>query len=122
MEPSYPGDYRHPAVYPDIRPHAAQLVYMAVPAIKHILHKHGGPLPPSQGGHQDGLPIGRETGIGRGTHSWDALKRPPALQQNVVRSGSQAAARLLQRTEHRGKRLGLRPGQLHLSSGGGRRA
>ena len=91
-----PGDHGHPACQLDVRPHAGQLIHMAVPAVEHILHDHGGPCPPGQGRHQDGLGVGGKAGIGRSAHGSDAPHPARGGDGQPLPVGVEAAARLLQ--------------------------
>ena len=48
VEGGHTVHHRHPALHPDVRPHAGELIHVAVAAFKNVLHKYGGaPCSPS---------------------------------------------------------------------------
>ena len=52
VERRHAAHHGYPALHADIGSHPGQFVHMAVPALKNILYKEGGPLPLAEGRHQ----------------------------------------------------------------------
>ena len=95
---------------------------MPVPAVKHILYKHGGASPSCQSGHEHRLGVGGKAGIGGGAHRTDSPQPSPAVQGNPVPQNLDFTARLLEAGGHRGQTGRIRPLQLQPPAGGSRRA
>ena len=87
----------HPSLRADVRAHPQQLRHVAVAAVEHILHKHGGALAAQQRRHQQRLRVSGKAGVGGGAHRGNGAQLSVALQCDALRAALQAAARLMQR-------------------------
>ena len=95
---------------------------MAVAALEHVLHEHGGALAAQQRRHQQRLRVGGEAGVGRGAHRRNGPQTPAAFQSNGIVITLQAAAGLMQRRGDGGQMPVVDAAQRYLTAGGGRRA
>ena len=95
---------------------------MAVAALEHVLHEHGGTLTAQQRRHQQCLRVGGKAGIGGGAHRRNGPQASVAFQCDSVAFALQAAARLMQRRGHGGKVPVVDALQRDLTAGGRRRA
>ena len=116
LELVHAAHHGHPALHPDIRPHADQLIHMAVAVLKDVLHKHRGPPALQQSCHQDRLGVGGKSRIGRGAHRPDGVQLPAAAQEHCVSRAMYLTARLMERAGDRGQVAVVHLPQLHLAS------
>ena len=119
MEALYPGDHRHPAAGADVRPHAGQLIHVAVAVLKDVLLKDGGASGPQQRRHQDGLGIRGKARVRRRPDGWDGPERPLRPEAQAVRPALHGAARLGEGVRHRGQLLRPDVPERHIAPGGG---
>ena len=95
---------------------------MAIAALEHVLHEHGGALAAQQRRHQQGLRVGGEAGIGGGAYRRNGTQVSVTFQCDGVAFTLQAAARLMQRRGNGGKVSVVDALQRDFPAGGRRRA
>ena len=96
LEPVNAAYHRHPALQPDVGPHAHQLRHMVIAALENVFHEYGGAAAAQQRRHQHCLGVGGEARIRCGANGTDGPQMPVGGQSDAVVPADQTAAGLAQ--------------------------
>ena len=119
LEPVDAADHRHPALQPDVGPHAHQLRHMVIAALENVFHEYGGSAAAQQGGHDHRLGVGREARIGGGANGADGPQASVGHQADAVLLTGQGTPGLTQDAGDGGQVAVVDVPEEHVSAGGG---